>query len=58
MNYQLLKGVSLRLSKDSLLYGRETIVPYGVDDWMDLDYWTCFLLEINTSYSAYFCRCF
>ena len=22
----------------------------GVDDWTIFDYWTCFLLEINTSY--------
>ena len=26
VNYQVLKGVSLKLGDDSLLYGRETIV--------------------------------
>ena len=50
MNYQVLKGMSLKLREDSLLYGRETIVTQGVDDWSILDYWTCFFSEINTSY--------
>ena len=29
VNYQVLKGMSLKLRKDSLLYGRETIVTLG-----------------------------
>ena len=47
MNYQVLKGMSLKLREDSLMYGRKTIVTKGVDDSTILDYWTCFLSEIN-----------
>ena len=50
MNYQVLKGMSLKLREDSLLYGCETIVTQDVDGWMILDYSTCFFSEINTSY--------
>ena len=50
MNYQLLKEMSLKLREDSLLYGHETIVTSGVDDWTTLDCWTCFFSEKNTSY--------
>ena len=50
MKYQVLKDVPLKLREDSLLYGHETIVTYGLDGWTILDYWTCFFSEINTSY--------
>ena len=50
MNYQMLKGMSLKLREDSLLYGRKTIVTQGLDDWTIFDYCTSFFSEINTSY--------